>query len=416
MKAALSLLVALTSFLSSLAQVQVIYYEPGHKAIEGRWQYASTLYLFPNMIEYAYDVELNSSQPADLNSYIQKGLSALNNTQLIFDGPITLWYRNGQKKLEITYSGGVASGPCRRYYQSGVVAEEGNLINGFNSGQWRYYTPDGKIYLTGTYRPRTQEEMGRLLQERIYYAKLHKGSIRTAEQDAEDPDQKTYYFQDNSASDTLQATARFRALFVDLHKITGTEAARNGVFTFYYPSGHKKAELNYSNNIRIDNWTYYRENGKPLTVIHYDQGKIVSVTDSLQKTNSITELINNWNQAREVEKDQKPRIAESPKSDQVFTFVEQMPSFNGDLNAYIASNLRYPLSARKEKKEGRVSLRFVVRDDGRITDVEVRKGLDPEMDTEAIRIIKGMPAWKPGKQNGRAVNCYFSLPVVFQLK
>jgi protein TonB len=78
--------------------------------------------------------------------------------------------------------------------------------------------------------------------------------------------------------------------------------------------------------------------------------------------------------------------------------------------------LKYPTIAAENGIQGRVTLRFVVSKTGEITDVNIIKGLDPSCDKEAVRVVKTMPKWIPGKQNGRNVPVYYTLPVVFRLQ
>lgn len=100
-----------------------------------------------------------------------------------------------------------------------------------------------------------------------------------------------------------------------------------------------------------------------------------------------------------------------------FRFVEQMPEFKGDLNGWLASNLRYPDSARLNNVEGRSAVEFIVTEEGAITEARVvRTSGNPYLDDEALRAIRSMPAWKPGKQQGKAVPVIFTLPVTFRLE
>jgi len=98
-----------------------------------------------------------------------------------------------------------------------------------------------------------------------------------------------------------------------------------------------------------------------------------------------------------------------------FRIVTQMPEFIGDMHAYIGSHIHYPESARENNIDGRVVVEFVVNEDGVVTNAKVVKGIGGGCDQEALRIVSGMPKWKPGKQNGVAVKVYFVLPIVFQL-
>ena len=102
-----------------------------------------------------------------------------------------------------------------------------------------------------------------------------------------------------------------------------------------------------------------------------------------------------------------------------FVMVEQMPQFPGGESAmmqYIGTNLKYPESAAKENIEGRVILRFVVTKTGDITDVSVLRGLDSRCDEEAMRVVRAMPKWTPGKQGGKDVDVYYTLPILYKLQ
>ncbi|WBA41393.1 TonB family protein [Hymenobacter canadensis] len=111
-------------------------------------------------------------------------------------------------------------------------------------------------------------------------------------------------------------------------------------------------------------------------------------------------------------------ITEDASISKAYTFVEQMPVFPGgmdSLRAYIQQQVKYPALALREKIEGRVFVRFVVSTDGSIREVQVQKGLGSGCDEEALRVIKSLPRFEPGKQNGRAVPVYYTVPVVFSL-
>ncbi|MFA6152652.1 MAG: energy transducer TonB [Chitinophagaceae bacterium] len=90
------------------------------------------------------------------------------------------------------------------------------------------------------------------------------------------------------------------------------------------------------------------------------------------------------------------------------------PPYN--LQDWIAKNLVYPVEAQKNGEQGRVIVQFVVKKDGTISDVKVVRGISKSCNDAAMDLIKKMPAWKPGKQNGRPVNVSFSLPVTFKLQ
>ena len=112
---------------------------------------------------------------------------------------------------------------------------------------------------------------------------------------------------------------------------------------------------------------------------------------------------------------------EPPKEEEtkVFDVVEQMPSFPGGNSAlmqYLSSNIKYPVVAEENGVQGRVVCTFVVERDGSITDVRVIRSVDPSLDKEAVRVVKSMPKWIPGKQNGSAVRVKYTVPVTFRLQ
>ena len=100
----------------------------------------------------------------------------------------------------------------------------------------------------------------------------------------------------------------------------------------------------------------------------------------------------------------------------IYEVVEQMPSFPGGQGAlmqYLAYNIKYPVVAQENGVQGRVVVSFVVERDGSITDVQVVRSVDPSLDREAQRVVRSMPKWIPGKQNGQAVRVKYNVPVSF---
>jgi protein TonB len=112
-------------------------------------------------------------------------------------------------------------------------------------------------------------------------------------------------------------------------------------------------------------------------------------------------------------------VQEEPKEEKVFEIVEQPPSFPGGEAAmydWLSKNINYPVIAQENNIQGRVVCQFVVGRNGEIEDVKVVRGVDPSLDKEAIRVIKAMPKWIPGKQGGNAVKVRYTLPVQFKLQ
>ena len=109
----------------------------------------------------------------------------------------------------------------------------------------------------------------------------------------------------------------------------------------------------------------------------------------------------------------------SQKNQKVYEVVDQMPEFPGGMMAmmeFLQDNMKYPADAEKQKVQGKVMVSFIVETDGSISDVKVMKNVFPSLDAEAIRVVKAMPRWTPGKQKGKVVRVHFSLPITYRLK
>ena len=111
-------------------------------------------------------------------------------------------------------------------------------------------------------------------------------------------------------------------------------------------------------------------------------------------------------------------VVQKPKEEEIFVAVEQSAEFPGGqaaLMKWLNDNMRYPEAAAANDIQGRVVVKFVVEKDGSIDQVTIVRGVDKDLDREAVRVVKKMPKWQPGKNNGVAVRSYFNLPVTFKL-
>ena len=155
----------------------------------------------------------------------------------------------------------------------------------------------------------------------------------------------------------------------------------------------------------------------------------IKTKDELKETETAfgqkkdTILINPDGRDHSVTRTLRPENATLPEnlqdSDPVFRSVEQMPQFPGGeaaLMKYIQSHINYPPMAAENEIEGKVIVQFVVKKDGSIGQVKVVRSVDKDLDEEAVRLIKALPKFTPGRQNGQAVNVWYTLPVTFKLK
>ena len=124
-------------------------------------------------------------------------------------------------------------------------------------------------------------------------------------------------------------------------------------------------------------------------------------------------------QAAEEKVKTKPQTDTTKKKNSWDCIPETMPYFPGGnvlMLKYLADNIKYPASAVKAKKQGRVIVGFIVQKDGSITHAKIVRSIDPELDAEALRVVKGMPKWTPGTQLGKPVSVKYTLPVKFSLQ
>lgn len=115
----------------------------------------------------------------------------------------------------------------------------------------------------------------------------------------------------------------------------------------------------------------------------------------------------------------EPEPPKHEEENKVFDIVEQQPMFPGGpaaLIKYLSEHTKYPVVAQENGVQGRVTVQFVVEKDGSISDVHVLRGVDPSLDKEAVRVVKSLPRWTPGKQNGITVRVNYRVPVLFRLQ
>lgn len=127
---------------------------------------------------------------------------------------------------------------------------------------------------------------------------------------------------------------------------------------------------------------------------------------SAQKVEETTEVANE----ESVEKGPK----KSPKK--VYEYIENMPTFNGNLNQWLLQNMKYPVEAMNKKEQGKVIVQFIVSENGEVSDPKIIRSVSPALDEEACRIVLAMPKWNPGKLKGKPVAVRYMLPITFRLQ
>ena len=158
---------------------------------------------------------------------------------------------------------------------------------------------------------------------------------------------------------------------------------------------------------------------------------VAAVVTSVQQDNAVQSEVQSPEPAQveaatqpiEVEAEEQPvedaPVEPVPESKKVYESVEQMPEFPGgmeEMMKFLQGNIQYPANAAKNKIEGRVVLQFVVEKDGQIGEVKVARPVDPELDAEALRVVKSMPNFIPGRQDGKPVAVWYTIPISFKLQ
>ncbi|MCD4696695.1 MAG: energy transducer TonB [Bacteroidales bacterium] len=148
------------------------------------------------------------------------------------------------------------------------------------------------------------------------------------------------------------------------------------------------------------------------------QTTVIEIVEDEMEIEDDIEIDVEADQETEVEEYIPEAAEEEEEEATIFTVVESMPAYPGGDAArmkYLYDNIEYPQMARESGIQGRVFVTFVVERDGHITDVRVLRGIGGGCDEEAIRVIKNMPDWVPGKQRGKPVRVQFNMPILFKL-
>ena len=152
---------------------------------------------------------------------------------------------------------------------------------------------------------------------------------------------------------------------------------------------------------------------KPAEVIEIIKDEIDQQESEIISTEDVVDVAEVSNEGMIV-------VDDEPEEEQIFQVVEQPAEFPGGMQAmykWLSDNIQYPRISRDNNSQGKTILRFVVNSDGSIQGIEVIKSSgDMYLDKEAVRVVGEMPRWSPGKQAGKAVRCWFTLPVMFRLQ
>lgn len=306
---------------------------------------------------------------------------------------VASFYINGAKisegelsKLSTDYWN-YREGHWKFYQNTGNVDYEGDYKEGKKNGVWNQYYPNNKQL-----EHKSVWENDELTQEWLY--SLESGMLI----------EKKIYKDGHILSSTIYKegdSTQTDYVFDDDVLVSSTKKGPEGKSTKAY--------------------TYRR--GKLATAV-YTKNDIITYTKEGDK---VAEFYPNGKKWREgiIEKDSTVwqhcfgldgKDTSCIEAVDTFKYTETIPTPTFNMNAHLIQNLHYPEYARLRNIKGRVVIKFAVYEDGSIGNVSVSKSIHPSLDEEALRVIRLMPKWNPGMQNGKAVRCYFSQPITFRLE
>lgn len=298
------------------------------------------------------------------------------------NGVLKIFAMDGNPESEETYLNSLQEGHAK-YWKKGVVSKEGTYVNGEYDGVWISNFPTGELNAKVNYK------VGKLEGEAVYYFKT--GPVS----------QKGQYLDDEKSGIWLNFDENG-----DTASVLNFKNDRMDGEARYYKEGKLSKKGKYNKGTKIYVWTEYDKRGKELSV--QDYGYTFVTKDELKKEPPMPPATNG-------------HVTKSEFDVPPLNIVERMPSFPGGttmMMTYIQENIRYPVMEKESGIQGTLYITFVIDQLGEVHDVRVLRGVagGPGCDKEGLRVVKSMPRWSPGVQNGKPVKVQFNLPIKFHLR
>ena len=172
----------------------------------------------------------------------------------------------------------------------------------------------------------------------------------------------------------------------------------------------KMVDLSFSNKATVA--VESRENVQSTEAIERKDNKMEVQVDNRNSEMSAQKVEETTEVANEESAEKGPK--KSPKK--VYDHIENMPTFNGNLNQCLLLNMKYPVEAMNKKEQGKVIVQFIVSENGEVSDPKIIRSVSPALDKEACRIVLAMPKWNPGKLKGKPIAVRYMLPISFRLQ
>ena len=172
----------------------------------------------------------------------------------------------------------------------------------------------------------------------------------------------------------------------------------------------KMVDLSFSNKATVA--VESRKNVQSTEAIERKDNKMEVQADNRNSEMSAQKVEETTEVANEESAEKGPK--KSPKK--VYDYIENMPTFNGNLNQWLLQNMKYPVEAMNKKEQGKVIVQFIVSENGEVSEPKIIRSVSPALDKEACRIVLAMPKWNPGKLKGKPVAVRYMLPISFRLQ
>ena len=172
----------------------------------------------------------------------------------------------------------------------------------------------------------------------------------------------------------------------------------------------KMVDLSFSNKATVA--VESRKNVQSTEAIERKDNKMEVQVDNRNSEMSAQKVEETTEVANEESAEKGPK--KSPKK--VYDHIEDMPTFNGNLNQWLLQNMKYPVEAMNKKEQGKVIVQFIVSENGEVSEPKIIRSVSPALDEEACRIVLAMPKWNPGKLKGKPVAVRYMLPITFRLQ
>lgn len=419
-------------------ELQKLYFPNGKIAFEGKY---TLVWTDTEPFEY-----LNRIAPETLaqhdgvlsrwrdNVYIYKDIVP----NRMYEGKCKFYYANGALMAEGTYKNGAKHGDFKLFHSNGNPSATQSYVNGMATGQWKAWDKDGNLTTEFNYKPIPEQ----VVDEVDQYLQLEMSGGPYYKQKGQRLISDIYgkWFEEalahNSTPVLLYQSKNLSALRDKVEKINYyAKAYKHGSFKVW-ENKQLSLQMAFDNNKPIGKWISY-ENGNPLFELEWKNEQVVAAKDYKNPANNFGTKAYDERVNKDKERQKELETSEgfvelaglttAPQSapssvhqtndgNQIFRTVQEKASTVYNWDEYLQKKMRYPEAARSKNISGRVTVEFVVERDGSATGVKVIRGIElghglPE---EAVRLVKASPKWKPGKQNGKPVRSYYTLPITFK--